>query len=193
MQARFPSIIDCDWPYPWGAVKPRLPENYDNLEENAKRQAMQEFQDVRLKKYYDVASRKFNPLLFRALDATREQGENVIQVSTLLAIVGRSWLDGPIPLRELLIQIFENWERFSAEEECPISYSQSEIESSKEQAESWASTYKEFNTLRMQIAGDKEGWVPHEEFDEAKTRYEEKKGLLHELRRKLDLAGGGEG
>lgn len=31
MQARFPSILDCDWPYPLGAVVPRLAENYDDL------------------------------------------------------------------------------------------------------------------------------------------------------------------
>lgn len=193
MQARFPSIIECDWPYPWGAIKPRLPENYDDLDEYSKRQAMQEFQDVRLKKFYEIASRKFNPLLFRALDATREQGEKDIQISTLLAIVGRSWLDGPIPLREILIQIFENWERFSTEKVCPISYSQEEVARSREEAEAWASVYEEFNTLRTQIVGDKEGWVSHEEYDEAKERYEENKGLIDGLRRKLELAGGGEG
>ena len=33
MQARFPSILDCDNPYPWGAVQPALPEDFNALSE----------------------------------------------------------------------------------------------------------------------------------------------------------------
>ncbi|GMG43378.1 unnamed protein product [Aspergillus oryzae var. brunneus] len=31
LQARFPSVFDCDDPYPWGAVQPELPDDFDNL------------------------------------------------------------------------------------------------------------------------------------------------------------------
>lgn len=191
MQTRFPSIFDCDWPYPWGALVPRLVENYDVLPPDAQEKERQQYQDVRLKKYYEVASRKFNPLVLRALDSTREEGENDVQISTLLAIVGRTWLDGPIPLRDVLIQIFENWGHFSADTACPIYFSQEEIARSKEEAKQWASAYEEFDRLRKELVGEKERWVSGEEYEEAKRRYEENKGLLDELRRKLELAGGG--
>ena len=68
--ARFPSIVERDWPYPWGAVVPRLVGNYDDLPPDAQEKERQRYRDVRLKKYYEVESRKLNPLLFRALDTT---------------------------------------------------------------------------------------------------------------------------
>ena len=65
MQARFPSVFDCDGPYPWCAVEPKLPEEFDTLSEADKEEADNRLSEVRLK-FYEVASRKFNPYSMRA-------------------------------------------------------------------------------------------------------------------------------
>lgn len=31
LQVKFPSIFDCEDPYPWGAVQPQLPEDYESM------------------------------------------------------------------------------------------------------------------------------------------------------------------
>jgi hypothetical protein len=192
LQARFPSLFECDHPYPWGTVAPELPENYETLPYDERKQAKTEYQEVQLKKFYEIASRKFNPLLFRALDMTHEDDDNQI-TSTLFDIVGRSWIDGPIPLRELLIQVVEKWDTFSNEVPCPISYSKEEISRYREEAEVWGIAYQKFSELRVGLVGEKDGWVSHEEYEEAKDRYEREKGHLAELQHELEQAGGGSG
>ncbi|KAK2757898.1 hypothetical protein FQN54_004304 [Arachnomyces sp. PD_36] len=194
MQARFPSIFECDHPYPWGTVAPQLPENYETLPDDEKERAKVEYQEVRLKKFYEIASRKFNPLVFRAMDITQNDDDNQV-VSTIFDIIGRSWIDGPVPLRELLIQVVEAWHLFSDgnRNPCPISYPEEQISQHRKQAEVWGTVYQSFSKLRRELVGDKDGWVSHEEYEEAKARYENEKGRLAELRREVEQAGGGWG
>lgn len=75
LQARFPSVFDCDDPYPWGAVQPQLPEDFDTLSPAEKEAAKEELSRVRLKKFYEIASSKFNPAIFRDMDAMRNDDD----------------------------------------------------------------------------------------------------------------------
>ena len=111
----------------------------------------------------------------------------------LFDIIGRSWLDGPVPLRELLIQVAERWHTFSNESPCSISYSEDEISRYRKEAEVWGIAYPRFSELRIRLVGEKDGWVSHEEYEEVKERYESEKGRLAELQYELEQAGGGSG
>ncbi|KAF4200036.1 hypothetical protein CNMCM8927_004135 [Aspergillus lentulus] len=100
MQARSPSVFDCDDQYPWGAVHPELPEDFDTLSQTEKELARDKLARLRLKKFYKLASRKFNPLLVKAMDVMRNYDD---PTTFIFHTVGQSSLDGPIPLKELLI------------------------------------------------------------------------------------------
>ncbi|GAQ04524.1 hypothetical protein ALT_1845 [Aspergillus lentulus] len=100
MQARFPSVFDCDDQYPWGAVHPELPEDFDTLSQTEKELARDKLARLRLKKFYELASRKFDPLLVKAMDVMRNDDD---PTTFIFHTVGQSSLDGPIPLKELLI------------------------------------------------------------------------------------------
>lgn len=89
-------------------MPPPLRTDIGVLREDDRKAAQLEYNDVKLKKFYEVASRKFNPRLFRALDAVQVKDEHLIP--SIFDLVGRSWTDGPIPLQHLLIQIVQNWE-----------------------------------------------------------------------------------
>ena len=186
MQARFPSIFNCDDPYPWGAVQPELPEDFDTFSQPEKDLARDRLDRVRLKKFYELASRKFNPLLVKAMDAMRNDDD---PATFIFHIVGQSSLDGPIPLKELLIQIYEKWdqvaERGGLGIPCPISFSKEEIVESRQQVAAWADAYAEFDSLRTQVMG-KDGWVSHEEYKEAMSRWEDHRATFEILRERLE-------
>ena len=186
MQARFPSIFDCDDPYPWGAVQPGLPEDFNTLSQREQGLARDKLDSVRLKKFYELASRKFNPLLTKAMGFMRNDND---PATFIFPIIGQSSQDGPIPLKELLIQIYEKWdqiaERRGLEIPCPISFSKEEIVDSRQQVAAWADAYTEFDGLRTQVMG-KDGWVSHEEYREAMNRWEDHRATFEMLRERLE-------
>lgn len=182
MQARFPSIVDCPWPYPRGAVMPRLPDGFSNLSEDEKTLEEQKLQEVKLKKYYEIGSRRLNPVAFKAMSSMDSDDDPTV---TILQIVNQTWDDGPVPLQELLIQIYQRWSNFTEKRgfvySCPISFTEEELKLAKIQAETWAEAYTRYETLRAQILG-KDGWVSHEEYDNAMHEFKLHKDELERLR-----------
>ncbi|GKZ24427.1 hypothetical protein AbraIFM66951_010481 [Aspergillus brasiliensis] len=186
LQAKFPSIFDCEDPYTWGAVQPKLPKDFDTLSQSEKELAEDTLVRLRLKKFYELASRKFNQPLVKAMDVTRNDDD---PTTFIFHIVGQSSQDGPLPLKELLIQIYEKWdqimERRGLATPCPISFTEDEIDKSRQQVKEWADAYSEFNSLQTNIIG-KDGWVSHEEYNEALRRWDNNKATLELLQERLD-------
>ncbi|EFQ98054.1 phosphotransferase enzyme family protein [Nannizzia gypsea CBS 118893] len=186
MQARFPSIFDCDDPYTWGAVQLALPQEFETLSLEEKKLAEDSLDRLRLKKFYELASRKMNPLLVKAMDAMRN---DEYPTSFIFYIVQQSAFDGPIPLRELLIQVYEQWDQVARMDgvipACPISFTEEEIKQARQQAEEWGESFGEFENFRASLLGE-DGWVPHEQYEEAKREFEHSKGELEKLREKLE-------
>ncbi|RAK99333.1 phosphotransferase enzyme family protein [Aspergillus ibericus CBS 121593] len=186
MQAKFPSIFNCDDIYPWGAVQPKLPEDFDTLSQVEKGQAEDKLSRLRLKKFYELASRKFNPGLIHAMDKMRNDND---PTTFIFDIVGRTSEDGPIPLKELLIQVFEKWDRImerrGSTQPCPIWFSRKDIDESRQKAESWAAAFGDFERLRAEVIGE-DGWVSHEDYKEALSRWEKNKTTLESLREGLE-------
>ncbi|OAL73986.1 hypothetical protein A7D00_2015 [Trichophyton violaceum] len=186
MQSSFPSIFDCEDPYTWGAVHLTLPEHFDTLSIEEKKLAEDSLDRLRLKKFYELASRKMNPLLAKAMDAMRN---DECPTSFIFYIVQQSAFDGPIPLRELLIQIYEQWDQITRRNgvtlKCPISFTEEEIKQARQQAEEWGESFSEFENFRASLLG-KDGWVPHEQYEEAKRAFENSKGELERLRNGLE-------
>ncbi|RAH79370.1 hypothetical protein BO86DRAFT_436103 [Aspergillus japonicus CBS 114.51] len=169
---RISSIIN----WQTGAVQPRLPKDFETLSPAAKK----------LKKFYKLAYRKVNPALVDAMDKIRDNSD---PTTFIFHIVGRSSEDGPMPLKELLIQVFKKWDRIrghrAATQPCPISFSRTEIEESRQQVEAWAAAFGEFDALRAEFLGD-DGWVSHDDYEEAMSRWEKNKAILESLREQVE-------
>jgi aminoglycoside phosphotransferase (APT) family kinase protein len=58
MQARFLGLADCPHEYPEGAVMPALPEDFHTLSEDEQKFEKQVLLDLKLKKYYKIATRR---------------------------------------------------------------------------------------------------------------------------------------
>lgn len=186
LQARFPSVFDYDGSYTWGAVRPRLPDDFDNLPPAEKDFAQELFAAEKLKKLYELGSRKFNPDMTRAMDAMRNESDPTTFIFLLL---GQTSVDGPMPLRELLIQTYRKWEHIIAKRglavACPLRFTEEEIRVSREEAEAWAEPFTQFSRLRDSILG-KDGWVSHEDYDEAQEQFKNQKDELKRLWKKVN-------
>ncbi|PYH70967.1 phosphotransferase enzyme family protein [Aspergillus vadensis CBS 113365] len=186
LMAKFPSLFNCEDDYTWGAVQPQLPTDFDVLPNAERKEAQRKLERLRLKKFYELASRKFNPSLVHAMDQMRDDND---PTSFIFHIVSQTSTDGPIPLRELLIQVYEKWDRIMAQRGstslCPIYFSRKEIEQSRQKAEAWAAAFSQLNNLRAQISGE-EGWVSHDDYEEARKRWKENEKTLQALRKQLE-------
>ncbi|KAK6835725.1 hypothetical protein RU639_002225 [Aspergillus parasiticus] len=184
--ARFPSVFDCDDLYPWGAVQPELPDNFDTLSPTEKELAREAHDRLRLKKVYELASRKFNPLLVKAMDAMQNDDD---PTSYIFYLVGQSSSDGLVPLGELLVQIYDNWDQIAKKQgltmQCPISFTEEKTREGRRQGEEWAVPFNEYENLRAQLLG-KDGWVSNEEYNEAMQIYQSHKDDLEALRQRLE-------
>ncbi|KAI1906033.1 hypothetical protein LOZ39_006439 [Ophidiomyces ophidiicola] len=186
LQTRFPSIFDCEDPYPWGAVQPELPKGFDSMTELDKQAAEQQFSRLRLKKFYELASRKFNPDIPRAMDAMSNDDD---PTSFIFHLLGQTSVDGPIPFQELLIQVCEKWDILCAKRgsgiPCPVSFSSDDISRHREKAACWAAIYGELNDLLVTVGG-KDGWVSHDEYPAALLRFNQHREALKKLRGQLE-------
>ncbi|KAL1966331.1 hypothetical protein VTN77DRAFT_4684 [Rasamsonia byssochlamydoides] len=165
-QARFPSVFDSDDPYPWGAVQPQLPEDLDALSPTEKEAAKAELDRIRLKKFYELGSRKFNPDMFKAMDAMRDDDD---PTAFIFHIIGQSSTDGPIPSESFSSRSMKNG-----------------TGSLKREVQAWADVYNQFGRLRTEIMGKEDGWVSHEEFEDALRRFNSHKETLERLGRQLN-------
>jgi chromosome segregation ATPase len=68
---------------------------------------------------------------------------------------------------------------------CPISFSKEEIDKSRRQIKEWADAYGDFDRLRADIVG-KDGWVSHDDYEEAMRRWENNRSHLDILRERLE-------
>ncbi|KAJ6130827.1 hypothetical protein N7512_003607 [Penicillium capsulatum] len=72
MQARFPSVFDSDdEPYPWSAVQPQLPADFQTLSPSNQNPPQQ----ASVEKFYELATQKFNPRLARAMEYIRRDDD----------------------------------------------------------------------------------------------------------------------
>ena len=121
-----------------------------------------------------------------AMDAMRNADD---PTTFIFHLVGQSSQDGPIPLKELLIQIYEKWDqimdRRGLATSCPIFFSKEEINKGRQQVTEWADAYSEFDRLRANLVG-KDGWVSHEEYDDAMRRWDNNRATLERLQGRLD-------
>jgi hypothetical protein len=189
VQARSPSLVNCPHPYPEGLLVPTLPEDFDTLSDEEKAIEKNNLLKIRLKKYYEIGTRRLNPVAYKAM-TTMEDDNDLSAI--VLRIINQTRKDGPIPLQELLIQIYEDWQAIVVKEGitsvCPISFTEDEINIARNSAEAWAAAYQEFESLRSDLLG-KDRWVSHEEYDLAKTRYETHKHESDRLEKKqIDTA-----
>lgn len=146
-------------------IKPQLPANFDDLDENEKMAANEAFRKRHLHYYYFAATAKFNKDHF---DACTDDG--VILKQKPFQHAGDPWEGDSVTLRADLIRASQRWQQIANDTSscCPLSYTTAEIDEclglEVEQKLADEDMEKSRNCLGVSI----DGWVTLERYDVAK-------------------------
>ncbi|KGO74549.1 Aminoglycoside phosphotransferase [Penicillium italicum] len=157
-----PAFLQARWPvflkpyeeseYVRGLVQPKLPDDFDQLDEEAKQAALNEWEQDTLAKAYEVATYLENRPAYTAMDVPRVFRELFIRC-------GEISHTGILPLRECLIEISQSWADLGFTGDCPFSFTNEEIEIHERQFVDYGDWHKVQALAQKCLDTDAEGWI----------------------------------
>ncbi|KAL2822110.1 kinase-like domain-containing protein [Aspergillus granulosus] len=152
LQTRWPVFLQPPRDYTRGLVQPVLPGDFDSLNEDDKAAALHEWTQAKLAKAYEVSTFLENRLAHNAMTVPRVFRELFIRVGDISDV-------GVVPLRECLVEIFQNWSNLGFSGHCPYFFSQEEVNLHERQF----AKYQEWNEAQQlaqeSLDTDAEGWI----------------------------------
>ena len=125
--------------------------------------------DAWVHKVYAVGTRAYNPLLLKALSFPHRS-----LLSDAIYYAGQIGNDSIHPFRETLIKLYNSWERISPYPP-PFSFTLEEQRQHQDKYNEWVSDARGKKGLEEQIGIRHDGWVPTDEFENAKKLNEDLK------------------
>lgn len=157
-----PAFLQAQWPiflrpprnhdYVRGLFQPKLPDDFDELDEESKTIALREWSQVKLAKAYEVSTYLEDRAAHNAMNVPRVFRELFTRCGEVSEV-------GIIPLRECLIEISQNWSSLGFSGKCPYSFNQAEIDEHEHQFAEYL-TWHEIQALAEEcLDTDAEGWI----------------------------------
>jgi Phosphotransferase enzyme family len=137
----------------------KLPDHFDSLDADAK----EELQYSHIRRLscqlYIHTTGTHNRTHFQAL----RQKVNTVRAE-LMKRVGLPWDGDLVMFRGALLDVMENWERFSSDM-CPLKYDTREIEVWRAEEKEWLEASESLETFRRELGINEEGWVRSEYYE----------------------------
>ena len=173
LQARFPEFLSVDDDYVLGLTeKPKLPQDYQDMDANDKKLAKLKFDKTVVSKFYELSTANQHPRTHNAFLMpwfTRE----------LFIRCGEVYEEGAIPLRACLIEFADAWSELGFPGECPFSFSEEDIRKHGQQFQDYHDFHRVQEIARKFLSTDSEGWIsPQLDFTERQRMNTE---LLQEI------------
>ncbi|KAK2832009.1 hypothetical protein FQN49_006941 [Arthroderma sp. PD_2] len=164
LQAAWPEFLKPSDEYVHGVVKPRLPDNFEQLDIAEKELATSTRDDAIITKSYELRSSLHSRDVYRALNLPSVFLETFIRC-------GEAGEEGTIGLRACLAELYKSWGSLGFSGECPSSFTEEEllkIECEFQEYRDWHDV-QEF--ARSYLDTDADGWIsPELDFDEIQQR-----------------------
>ena len=160
--------------YTKGLVKPKLPENFEQMDPDDKELAKYEMKQATSAKAYEVSTYLENRRAHNAMNIPRVFRE-------LFVRCGETSEVGVIPLRACLIEIFQSWSQLGFTGECPYSFTPAEIQEHDSQFREYADWHRVQRLARECLDTDAEGWIsPEMNIAEKRRQNEELRNMFVE-------------
>lgn len=181
IQARFSTFLPVEDDYAFGTMEmPKLPPNYDELDTDDKAYADFKFREAKLAKVYEFSSMVEYNQGYRALLIPSFIQELFIRCADVSENV-------VIPLRACLVEMAYYWGELGFEGECPISFSEADLQKHEQQLDKYRAHHTVHELARNLIGTDLEGWIsPYVDFAMKQKQNEE---LLMKVMRRSDEYG----
>lgn len=179
-----PAFLQAQWPiflrppqnydYVKGIFQPKLPDDFDQLDEESRILALREWSQVKLAKAYEVSTYLEDRPAHNAMSVPRVFRELFIRC-------GEVSEEGIVPLRACLIEIFQNWASLGFSGNCPYSFSQAEIDEHECQFAEYRAWHEVRALAEECLDTDAEGWIaPQLDINEKRRQNEELMALYIE-------------
>lgn len=180
LQVRFPEFLPVKEDYTLGNTIPKLPETYDMMDADDKRYAEYELKQAKLAKAYELSNASENNQAYKALHIQSFLPELFIRC-------GEASEESVIPLRACLIEIAQAWNDLGFMDQCPIIFSEHDLQKHEQQFEEYRKYHTVHELAREILDTDVEGWIaPQVDFGLKKQQNEE---LLREVMRRSNEYG----
>jgi hypothetical protein len=176
LQARFPDFVTVGEDYLLGTKEiPKLPPDFDELNVEDKKIAEQRLKDNITAKGYELCTGVNNIRGWKALQIPLFLRELFIRCAEASE-------EGVVPLRACLFEYAANWKAIGFEGECPISFSEEDLQKHEKQFEEYSNYHKVHELARNILGTDFEGWIsPYVDFE---SKRQQNAALLGEFVRK---------
>ncbi|KAI4930897.1 uncharacterized protein J4E92_004731 [Alternaria infectoria] len=176
LQARFPKFLTVDDDYKLGTIKlPDPPPDLDKMDARDRELAEYKFEQAKEAKVYEVSTAATNMRAWRCMLISSFLRE-------LFTRCGEVSEEGEIPLRACLLQVADLWDEISFEGECPLNFSEGDVQRLEQQFEKYSNYHKVHEFARGILNADFEGWInPMLDFA---AKQQQNKELLEEFVRR---------
>jgi len=173
LQARFPEFLPVEEDYALGTTDlPRLPPNYNEMDASDQEYEDYKLKDAKLAKVYELSSGSENNQAYKALRIPSFLRELFIRC-------GEVSDEGAIPLQACLIELSEAWNDLGFVGQCPVTFSEDDLQRHKQQFQEYRDYHKIHELARKILGTDFEGWITPQVDFAAKQR--QNKELLQEV------------
>jgi hypothetical protein len=170
LQARHPSLIEFEGPVPGGFGPIELPDDFDQMSQEAQLQAKSLRAAQSLWKIYEILMLQQRPDIAHAL-----QFRDTLSFQ-MIGLAGSIFSDGEPMLQGMLIQLQDEWAtRVKPPTPCPLAFSPEERAEQQRLAESWSKSVELMAEILTEIGVYQgwNGWVNHSNHDMYKERLAE--------------------
>lgn len=168
-----PAFLQARWPIflkPWqeseyvrGPVQVKLPDDFDQLDEEGKKAALNVWEQDMLAKTYEIATYLENRPAYTAMNVPRVFRELFVRCGEVSEM-------GVLPLRECLKEISQSWSDLGFSGECPFSFTEEEIEIHERQFAGYEDWHQVQALARECLDTDAEGWIsPQLDFENTRN------------------------
>ncbi|KAL1679593.1 kinase-like domain-containing protein [Schizophyllum commune] len=173
LQLSVPSFVECHGvSVPSGLEMPRLPDDLHEMSLRSQNVVVKNHKSVMLQKLYEI--KQLYPYRIDQRDLR----------ATPVAMAGRTWKDGILPLRLALLNVAANWPKLvdpQDPEPCPLRFTRGDVQGLMQERERYVEWHGFLEYLRDAFGVRLYGWVD-------RNSYERKKEQLEGVKQHLDAA-----
>jgi len=162
LQSGFPVFCDHDPERPQTLEKPKLDDNFEEMNPGEQEEALMNLKHKQANLYYTAAT---GLKCERHMRALRLPYLNMRQY--LIKQAGMPWDGDLVNLRAALIGVHSKWDDLVGERACPISFTDEEVRSATQESREWNEAAEVLATIRSTLGIDGEGGTDPENHNRA--------------------------
>ena len=162
VQSGYPVLCDHVPGRPQTLEKPKLSDNFDNMDSEEQEEGLMKLKHEQANLYYTAVTGLKCERHMRALRLPYLEMRQY-----LIKQAGMPWDGDLVNLRASLIGVRSKWNDLVGEHPCPISFTDEEVRVATQESEEWNEAAEVLATIRKSLGIDEEGGTDHDNYDRA--------------------------